>query len=432
MTIDTEEYVIPLRIPHQKQLEFLDSKAKRKIIRAGRRGGKTVGIAIGAVEKFLQGQRVLYGAPTTEQVDRFWTEVCMALSQPVQVGVLKKNETEHYIERPGTENRIKAKTCWNANTLRGDYASLLILDEFQLMAEDTWREVGAPMLMDNNGDAVFIYTPPSLYASGVSKARDPRHASKMFKEAQKDTTGRWQAFHFTSHDNPHLPKEALDEVIKDMSQDSYRREILALDDEIEQSWLVYGCFNYQSQIIDSMDIDKTWPVYTGHDFGKANPAALFAAQNPGTGDFIIFSEYAPGGGRSAYEHVQEFQKITEGRTVIRRVGGNLTTEDENRQLYREHNWPIVEPKFGKVGAQIDRVQGMMNLNKIFIISRCKGLLGQLSNCLWELDNDGYATNKIKDEPKYHLLACLRYMFSYFTPETVTSNSGNFVRIPYRR
>ena len=43
--------------------------------------------------------------------------------------------------------------------LRGDYADELILDEFQLMNEDIWDAVGAPMLLDNNGDASFhLYT----------------------------------------------------------------------------------------------------------------------------------------------------------------------------------------------------------------------------------------------------------------------------------
>ena len=58
--------------PHAKQREFIDSPAKRKVVRAGRRGGKTVGMAIISIEKFLQGYRVLYAAPTQDQIDRFF------------------------------------------------------------------------------------------------------------------------------------------------------------------------------------------------------------------------------------------------------------------------------------------------------------------------------------------------------------------------
>ncbi len=220
---------IHLPKPHHKQRGFIDSRAKRKIIRAGRRGGKTVGIAIFAVEQFLAGRRVLYATPTQEQVDRFWSTVTRALENVIDKGVFYKNETKHIIERPGTEQRIRAKTAWNSDTLRGDYADVLILDEWQLMDETAWSEVGAPMLLDNNGDAVFIYTPPSRKSRSTTKARDPLHAPKMFKKAQEDTSGRWATFHFSSLDNPHLSQEALDEVKQDMTALAYRQEILAED-----------------------------------------------------------------------------------------------------------------------------------------------------------------------------------------------------------
>lgn len=67
------EVEIHLPEPHAKQLEFIESKAKRKVVRAGRRSGKTVGIAIYAVEQFAAGRRVLYAAPTSEQISRFWS-----------------------------------------------------------------------------------------------------------------------------------------------------------------------------------------------------------------------------------------------------------------------------------------------------------------------------------------------------------------------
>ena len=85
------------------------------------------------------------------------------------------------------------------------------------MDEDAWETVGAPMMLDTNGDAVFIYTPPSYRTAGVSKAKDRKYASKMFKRAQGDTTGRWAAFHFTSHDNPYRSSVALSELAQDMT-----------------------------------------------------------------------------------------------------------------------------------------------------------------------------------------------------------------------
>lgn len=227
------QYHIHLRRPHAQQQAFIDSPAQRKIIRAGRRSGKTTGIAILAVQAFLAQRRVLYATPTQEQVDKFWHEIKQALVEPLDARVFYKNETLHLIERAGTDARIRAKTAWNADTLRGDYADLLIMDEFQLMDEEAWELVGAPMLLDNNGAAVFIYTPPSLASRFASKARDPMHAARWYKRAALDMSGRWAAFHFSSHDNPYISGEALADITLDMTALAYRQEIMAEDvDEV--------------------------------------------------------------------------------------------------------------------------------------------------------------------------------------------------------
>jgi phage terminase large subunit-like protein len=87
------------------------------------------------------------------------------------------------------------------------------------------------MLLDTNGDAVFGYTPPSFRTASASKAHDPRYASKLYAQAAKDTTGRWAAFTFTSHDNPHLSSTALEDITGDMTALAYKQEILAEDIE---------------------------------------------------------------------------------------------------------------------------------------------------------------------------------------------------------
>ncbi len=426
MVMTTREATVHLRSTkeHQIQDAFVNDETSRIVVKAGRRGGKTYGIAKRAVKRFLKGRRQLYGSPTTEQVEAFWFEVCRALAEPIQLGLYKKNEAEHTIEREGTKQRIRAKTCWNANTLRGDYADDLYLDEFQLMAEDTWDEVGAPMLLDTNGSAIFIFTPPSLNSSGISKARDPRHASKFFKEAQ--TKEGWKTYHFTSFDNPYISVDALNNITKDMTLDAYRREILAEDDEIETSWLVYNAFNTRVCRIPRFPIPINWLIYSGHDFGGANPAALFFAQDPATGLFYAFKEYLPGSGKSTAQHVEAFKEMTKGYNVIRRAGGSHQ-EEEIRQGYATHGWVITEPTISNVLPQIDRVIGMMQLNKGFVFSDMTNYLTELANCLWKLDFANKPTNVIQDEARYHLCACARYILSSFVPETVNTSGRTIIR-----
>lgn len=212
----TTALTIHLPRPHGKQQEFRASKAKRKVIVAGRRGGKTTGCALIAVEALLAGRRVLEAAPTQDQIEAFWEACKRSLAEPIAAGLIYKNESKHLLEMAQTGGRIRAKTAWNADTLRGDHADLLILDEYSLMDPDAWGLVGAPMLLDNDGDAVFIFTPQRR-----------NHAYHHYLRAKNDDSGRWAAWHFTSYDNPHLSAEALTEITRDMTNEEYRQEILA-------------------------------------------------------------------------------------------------------------------------------------------------------------------------------------------------------------
>jgi hypothetical protein len=209
------QYTIRLPEPHAKQRQFMRSKAKRKLVCAGRRGGKTTGMAILAIESALAGRRILEAAPTSDQTTAFWDACKAALVEPITAKKIYVNNSERLMIFPNG-GRIRAKTAWDANTLRGDHADLLILDEYSIMDESAWGEVGAPMLLDNNGDAVFIFTPKSR-----------NHAYRLYQRAVVEDDGRWEAFHFTSMDNPHLSEEALAEITSDMTEDAYRQEILA-------------------------------------------------------------------------------------------------------------------------------------------------------------------------------------------------------------
>lgn len=251
----TTELTIRLPKPHPKQLAFTRSKAKRIVVVAGRRVGKTTGVAIKAVESMLKGRRVLEAAPVSEQTNAFWDACKKALAEPIAAGVIKKNETDRTLEIPGG-GRIKCKTAFNADTLRGDYADLLILDEYSLMDPDAWNEVGAPMLLDNDGDAVFIFTP-------LRK----NHAYHLFVRAQADDTGRWEAYQFTSFDNPYLSREALDEITSDMTEEAYRQEIMA--EFLEGEGIVFR------NVAACLDAPQTTPdmhqmhsLVAGVDWGK--------------------------------------------------------------------------------------------------------------------------------------------------------------------
>lgn len=212
--VKKKRYELTLPSYHAKQAEIVTTKAKRVVVNAGRRGGKTTVAASISIEKLLEKRRVLLASTTQDQADAFWDKCKLWLAELVQAGVIEKNEQRRTLTLG--EGRIKVKTAWDADSLRGDYADFLVLDECALLAADAWDKVGAPMLLDNDGDAWFISSP-----------RRRNWFYHLYLKALADTTGRWAAFHFTSHDNPHLSTEALREIAGDLTEEAYRQEILA-------------------------------------------------------------------------------------------------------------------------------------------------------------------------------------------------------------
>jgi len=377
------EMTVRLPKPHCKQIEFLRSTAKRKVIRAGRRGGKTYGVSIYAVEKFLDGKRVLYATPTQEQVDRFWYLVCEALREPIEAGIFYKNETKHLIELAGTEQRIRAKTAWNADTLRGDFADELILDEFQLMNEDTWGVVGAPMLMDNNGNAIFIYTPPSLQSRSVTKANDPQHAAKLFKKAAADTTGRWQAFHFSTYDNPYIDKTVIDDLANDMSSIAYRMEIMAEDID-EAPGALWRRANIEKYRVDKSPQLKRIVVAidpSGSDKTTSDEAGIIVAGIDGAGDGYILEDLSGIYSPNAWAHraISAYYEWDADRIVAEKNYGGDMVATIIRNMSPEVSYKDVTASRGKY-LRAEPIAAFYERGKVHHVGRYNKLEDEM--CLW--------------------------------------------------
>ena len=324
-----DKYELNAYLPklHDEQDRFVKSKAKRKIVRAGRRGGKTIGAADLAVEVFLEGKRVLYGVPTSEQKDQFWYTVKHILREPLDAGILKKSENECFIEVEKTRQRIKAKTAWNADSLRGDFADLLILDEYQLMNEDAWKRVGAPMLLDNDGDALFIYTPPSLHSRSTSKANDPRHAAKMYKKAEQDTTGRWEAFTFPSNVNPHISKAALADIAKDMTSLAYRQEIEAQDIDEAPGALWTRAYIDNSRVLKAPELERVIVGVDPSTTSTGDETGIITAGKHGD-DFYILHDNSVQGSPDVWARavVKAYHEAEADRIVAEKnQGGEMIT-----------------------------------------------------------------------------------------------------------
>jgi hypothetical protein len=268
--MDTE-LVVALPVPHPKQAEIMRSPAKRKVICAGRRFGKTHMAAQEGVEQMTAGRRVVFASTTQDQVDTFWELAKQWLQPLLDASLIYKNESKRLMVFNHNGGRIKAKTAWNADTMRGDHGDFIVLDEFAQMQVGVWNYVVSPMMLDTDGDTWFISTP---------LRRNHFHA--MYQRALNDDTGRWMAFRATSYDNPYLSPQALEEITIDMSDDAYRQEILA--EFLESEGAVFR--NIAANVGAPPDVDPQSVMHDrivcGVDWGKEADYSAFCVFNATT------------------------------------------------------------------------------------------------------------------------------------------------------
>jgi len=220
-TMSDPRVVMPT--PHLLQREIALSSAKRKVVCAGRRFGKTImaaRMAVGGDEYngfthgLLDSKRVLISSTSQDQSDIFWDYITDWLVPLFNHPAFYKNEVKRIV-RVG-QGEIHVKTGHNPDALRGGGVDLLILDECAYLDANAWAKVGAPMLADTDGDAVFISTP---------KRRN--WFFELFTHAQAPENTGWQAWHATTLQNPFLKPEALQRLMQDMTREDYQQEILA-------------------------------------------------------------------------------------------------------------------------------------------------------------------------------------------------------------
>jgi predicted phage terminase large subunit-like protein len=199
---------------HPKQLEVFNDQHRFKVIAAGRRFGKSRLAAWTLLIEALKSKEkdVFYVAPTFQQAkDIMW-------------GMLK--ELGHEVISAAHENtavltlvngrKIYLKGSDRPDTLRGVGLAYVVLDEYADMKANVWEQIIRPALADVQGGAMFIGTP---------KGRN--HFYEIFKLGESGRNEEWTAFHYTSYDNPLIPKKEIEAAKESMSSFAFRQEFMS-------------------------------------------------------------------------------------------------------------------------------------------------------------------------------------------------------------
>jgi len=200
---------------HPGQAAVYNSRARFKVVVAGRRFGKShlaaylLGQAAMMTEnaagyELTPEHGVYYVAPTQDQAKRImWPKLRALLGHERNGGLIRNENTNDGWLELISGRRIYIKGADNPDSLRGIGLSFVVLDEYADMKSFVWDEILSDALADVEGDALFIGTPKGknhfykLFMGALEKPANPVTGSN---EHWLD----WEAFHFKSTDNPFL------------------------------------------------------------------------------------------------------------------------------------------------------------------------------------------------------------------------------------
>ena len=213
------------------QQSVWDSKARFKVVAAGRRTGKSRLAAYLLIYYALQVKsgHVFYVAPTQGQArDIMWSNL-IEIGHPVIKGSHINNLQITLINGA----TISLKGADRPETMRGVSLKFLVMDEYADMKSSVWEQILRPALADQKGTALFIGTPMGR-----------NHFYDLYKYAELKEDSEYESWHFTSYDNPLLDPKEIDAAKKSMSSFAFRQEFMASfeaqgSEIFKEEWVVF-------------------------------------------------------------------------------------------------------------------------------------------------------------------------------------------------
>lgn len=393
---------------HDGQKRVDKSQARFVVMLAGTQGGKTCYGVHWLYDEICRGGEGDYLAITATfplLKLKMLPEFLYVFDTLLHLGTWKESDKVYQFKDGKT--RVIFGSATNPESIESATAKAAWLDEAgqTQFKREAWEAIQRRLSI-HQGRALFTTT---LYGYGWLKTE----LYDRWKGGDSDI----EVIQFKSTVNPAFPKEEYERAKRTMP---FWKFGLFYDAQYERpAGLIYDSFDQDVCIIDRMPIPKEWHIYVGHDFGGANPAAMFYAQDPSTGFFYAYHSYKPNESKTVAEQVNEFKKITQGYNVIKRAGGSHQ-EIGWRDDYTAHGWPIQEPKYSNdVEVGIEKVYALNKLNKVFVFRDMYDYLDEKLSYSRELDDEYNPTDKIADKARFHLMDCERSILSDFTPETVS-------------
>ena len=295
---------IRLRRHQHEAIEALD-KTRFGVLICHRRFGKTVAAIVrlirNAVNTKRRAHRAAYIAPLYRQAKAVtWDYARFFAGNIPGVTFL---ESDLSVRFPNGA-RISLHGADNPDSLRGLDLCDVVFDEVADMPGRVWTEIVLPMLVSNDGGALFIGTP-----------RGKNALYDIWTDAHKDAR-MWTARMYRASETGIISAASLDIARNAMDADEYAQEF-----ECSFAAGVKGA--YYAHLLDEAEaegrigdvaLDKALPVMTSWDLGVADMTAIWFYQDAGPRDLRCIDYYeADGEGLPHYVDMLRARGYTYGQ-----------------------------------------------------------------------------------------------------------------------
>lgn len=373
----------------QAQSAIAKDKHRFKVVNCGRRFGKTT-LAIEEIKgKVAAGKtKIAYIAPTYQQArDIAWE-------------MLKREFRGADFNESRLEIRVGKAVIvlrgWESiETLRGQFFDFIVIDEVASMRNFNiyWQEVVRPTLTDTRGKVMFISTPKGF-----------NHFYDLFNTKDED----YQSFHFTSYDNPFIPKEEIDKAAKEIPEDRFAQEYLA--DFRKTEGLVYKEFDRSRHLISgemAEGRERFIDTILGIDFGYTNPSSIIPIKIDSDNHYWILEEWYKTG--QTTEQIAEQAKLYKPTKVY-----PDPAEPDRIEILSKSGLNCRDVSKDTV-AGVDRVRELFKQNRIHIHPDCHNLIHELETYRYPEKKPDKNEEEKPVKENDHALDALRYALYMVSP-----------------
>ena len=308
-------------------------------------------------------------------------------------------------------SKIYLKGADSPDSLRGVGLDMIVLDEYQDIAPETWTTVLRPTLSDKNGHALFLGTP-----RGVGS-----WSHEMFSMAQN--TEEWDSFTYTTLDGGNVPEAEIEAAKRDMDERTFQQEYLATFNTY--SGVVYYNFDRQETVKPCKGKDVT-EIHIGQDF---NVGALASAIAVVEGNTIYFIDELLLNSSSTEDTADELKRRYPNSRIImypdpagrqRKTSAGGRTDISILQnagfhvQVRNSHTPIRD-RVNSVNAKLKNTQGQRTL---FVDPKCKNIVNSLERMVYKP-----GTNIVEKDGKLdHMGDAVGYLCDFLFPLRTEHNT----------